>query len=55
MFIAYLVKKILGDKYVLVTFFTKSVLLLLKKFCEVCGISTSDLVPNAFWYLNTFR
>ena len=45
----------ISDKNALVTFSTKSVLLLLKNVCEVCGISSSDLLPNAFWCLKAFK
>ena len=34
--------------------FHKSALLLLKNVCKVCGISSSDPLSKAFWYLDAF-
>ena len=44
-----LYKGISANKNVLVTFYTKSLLLLLKGASKVCGINSSDMVPNVFW------
>ena len=52
--IVYLYKGISADKNALVTFFTKSVLLLLKNVCKVCRISSLDLLSNSFWCLDVF-
>ena len=48
-----LYKEMSADKNVLVTFSTKSLLLLLKNVLEVWGICCLDLL-NAFWCLDVF-